>query len=62
MADRGAAAQDVYDLVYEVRRLVHERAGILLEPEVRFAGRFRTAPGEEHGEGEKPDEGKGRGG
>ena len=62
-ADRGAAAQDVYDLVHEVRRLVHERAGILLETEVRFAGRFRAAPGEELGEepggGGRPDEGSG---
>ncbi len=62
VADRGAAAQDVYDLVHEVRRLVQERAGILLEPEVRFAGRFRSAPGEEHDKREKPDEGRGGGG
>ena len=40
VADSGTRAQDVYDLVGAVRRLVHERTGILLEPEVRFVGRF----------------------
>jgi len=40
VADAGASAQDLYDLVAEVRRLVQERAGITLEPEVRFVGRF----------------------
>ena len=67
VADRGAAAQDVYDLVHEVRRLVHERAGVLLETEVRFAGSFRAAPceepgGEEPGGGGRPDEGSAGGG
>lgn len=59
VADRGAAAQDVYDLVQEVRRLVQERAGISLETEVRFAGRFRAAPGEEPAGGGRPEEGSG---
>lgn len=36
----GATAQDVYDLVRQVRRRVHEQFGVLLEPEVRFAGYF----------------------
>ena len=49
VADPGAAAQDVYDLVHEVRRLVRERAGVLLEPEVRFAGRFRGVLDEARG-------------
>ena len=49
VADPGAAAQDVYDLVHEVRRLVRERAGVLLEPEVRFAGPFRGVLDEARG-------------
>ncbi len=40
VADEGARAQDVYDLVREVRRLVKERAGVELDPEVRFVGLF----------------------
>jgi len=40
VADSGTSAQDVYDLVGAVRRLVRERTGIVLEPEVRFVGRF----------------------
>ena len=40
VADPGTRAQDVYDLVGAVRRLVHQRTGIVLEPEVRFVGRF----------------------
>ena len=35
-----AKAQDVFDLVRAVRRRVEEAAGVLLEPEVRFVGRF----------------------
>jgi UDP-N-acetylmuramate dehydrogenase len=40
MAGEGATAQDVYDLVHEVRGRVRDTFGIELEPEVRFAGRF----------------------
>lgn len=40
VADPGTRAQDVYDLVGAVRHLVHDRTGILLEPEVRFVGHF----------------------
>ena len=40
MAEDGATAQDVYDLVHEVKARVHAAFGITLEPEVRFAGRF----------------------
>ena len=36
--DPGGTARDVFDLVRDVRRLVHERTGIMLEPEVRFIG------------------------
>jgi UDP-N-acetylmuramate dehydrogenase len=43
MAGEGATAQDVYDLVCEVQAKVHERFGIELEPEVRFAGSFDRA-------------------
>ncbi len=39
-ADPGAAAQDVYDLVMEVRRRVEDKTGIDLQPEVQFAGDF----------------------
>ncbi len=39
-ADPGAAAQDVFDLVMEVRRRVEDKTGIELEPEVQFAGDF----------------------
>ena len=40
VADEGASAQDVFDLVHEVRALVKERMGIELHPEVRFVGAF----------------------
>ena len=40
VADDDASAQDLYDLVADVRRIVEERTGIQLEPEVRFAGEF----------------------
>ncbi len=39
-ADPDATAQDVYDLVHEVRDLVLEKTGISLIPEVQFAGPF----------------------
>ncbi|MGI8708747.1 MAG: UDP-N-acetylmuramate dehydrogenase [Actinomycetota bacterium] len=41
MARDGATAQDVYDLVHEVRARVGRAAGIELEPEIRFIGSFR---------------------
>ncbi|HVM34297.1 MAG TPA: UDP-N-acetylmuramate dehydrogenase [Actinomycetota bacterium] len=40
VSESDATAQDVYDLVHEVRRRVEDRFGVILEPEVRFAGRF----------------------
>lgn len=40
-AEAGASAQDLYDLVAEVRRLVREGTGVELEPEVQFVGPFR---------------------
>jgi UDP-N-acetylmuramate dehydrogenase len=41
VADDGARAQDVYDLVAHVRRRVEERFGVELTPEIRFVGRFK---------------------
>jgi len=40
VASDTATAQDVFDLVGEVRRLVAERTGVHLEPEIRFLGDF----------------------
>ena len=44
VASGGARAQDVYDLVHEVRRRVHEAFGVELVPEIRFAGTFDARP------------------
>jgi UDP-N-acetylmuramate dehydrogenase len=41
VAEDGARAQDVYELVHLVRARVAERFGVELEPEIRFAGPFR---------------------
>ena len=43
IADEGAPAQDVFDLVHEVRRRVLDAFGIELEPEVRFVGPFERS-------------------
>ena len=43
-ATEGASAQDVFDLVAEVRRRVREASGEWLEPEIRFLGTFDQAP------------------
>lgn len=40
VANDSATAQDVYDLVHEVRRRVEVATGIWLEPEIQFAGSF----------------------
>lgn len=40
LAHPGATAQDVYDLMAEVQRIVLERSGVLLIPEVATVGRF----------------------
>lgn len=47
VAEEGATAQDVYDLVWAIRRRVGSQLGIWLEPEVQFAGPFRSSPGED---------------
>jgi UDP-N-acetylmuramate dehydrogenase len=41
IAGDGATAQDVYDLVGEVRRRVKDASGVDLDPEIHFIGRFR---------------------
>ena len=48
VAEQAASAQDVWDLVHAVRAVVSERAGIDLEPEIRFAGRFDRSDHEVH--------------
>jgi len=47
IADDGVKAQDVYDLVWAIRRRVGLELDVWLEPEVRFAGPFRPSPDEE---------------
>lgn len=47
IADEGVMAQDVYDLVWAVRRRVWLEVGIWLEPEIQFAGPFLASPDEE---------------
>lgn len=44
VAGEQATAQDVYELVWAVRRKVGEATGVWLEPEVRFEGEFAPAP------------------
>lgn len=46
IAEDGSTAQDVYDLVHQVRRLVREVHGVDLEPEIRFVGEFYDDPGD----------------
>ena len=45
VVDPGGTAQDVFGLVRDVRQLVLDRTGILLEPEVRFIGFPRDGMG-----------------
>jgi UDP-N-acetylmuramate dehydrogenase len=47
IADEGVKAQDVYDLVWAIRRRVGGELNIWLQPEVKFAGPFRPSPDEE---------------
>ena len=42
IADAGASAQDVFDLVHAVARRVHDEFGVRLEPEIRFVGDFES--------------------
>ncbi|HWC14130.1 MAG TPA: UDP-N-acetylmuramate dehydrogenase [Actinomycetota bacterium] len=43
IAEEGSTAQDVYDLVHQVRSLVREAHGVDLVPEIRFVGHFDGA-------------------
>ena len=43
MADDTATAQDVFDLIHDVRRKVNDAFGVELTPEVRFVGPFAEA-------------------
>lgn len=43
-AAEGGSAHDVYALIQEVQRLVQERMGVLLEPELRLIGFDEAAP------------------
>lgn len=45
VAQPGATAQDVFDLVHTVKAKVKAATGVELEPEVRFAGAFREGAG-----------------
>lgn len=45
-ADEDAVAQDVWDLVWAVRRRVAEATGVWLTPEIRFAGVFDDHSGQ----------------
>jgi UDP-N-acetylmuramate dehydrogenase len=44
VAAEGTTAQDVYNLVGDVLRLVRDRVGIELVPEIRFIGDFGGGP------------------
>jgi UDP-N-acetylmuramate dehydrogenase len=49
VSDRDATAQDVWDLVWAVRRKVGEETGVWLSPELRFVGAFERSGDEEAG-------------
>lgn len=49
MADDTATAQDVFDLIHDVRRKVNDALGVELTPEVRFVGPFAGREIEVHG-------------
>lgn len=49
MADDSATAQDVFDLIHDVRRKVNDAFGVELTPEVRFVGPFAGREAEVHG-------------
>lgn len=50
VSDHDATAQDVWDLVWAVRRKVGEETGTWLEPELRFLGEFDSSGDEDAGE------------
>lgn len=47
VSNEGAMAQDVWDLVWAIRRRVGDETGVWLEPELRFVGRFEGDEGPE---------------
>lgn len=47
IAHKGSLASDVFELVDQVRRRVHERFGTELDPEIRFVGDFPGSAGTE---------------
>ena len=47
VSNKGAKAQDVWDLVWAIRRRVGDETGVWLEPELRFVGRFEGDEGPE---------------
>lgn len=51
VSDRQAKAQDLWDLVWAVRRRVGEETGIWLTPELRFVGEFDHSDDREAGPG-----------
>ena len=51
VSDRLARAQDLWDLVWAVRRRVGEETGVWLTPELRFVGEFDHNDDEEAGPG-----------
>jgi len=51
VADRRARAQDLWNLVWAVRRRVGEETGVWLTPELRFVGEFDHSDDEEAGPG-----------
>ncbi|RPI23073.1 MAG: hypothetical protein EHM57_04485, partial [Actinobacteria bacterium] len=51
VADAGATAQQVWDLIWDVRQRVGEATGTWLEPEVRFVGEFAGAGHGQQGQG-----------
>ena len=51
VADEHATAQDVWNLIWSVRRRVAESEGVWLTPEIRFAGPFERSGDEDLGPG-----------
>jgi UDP-N-acetylmuramate dehydrogenase len=49
VSDKDATAQDVWNLVWAVRRRVGEETGTWLEPELRFLGEFDVSGDEDAG-------------
>ena len=48
IAGDGSTAQDVFELVHQVKKRVRDETGVDLQPEIRFVGAFGAAEGELH--------------